>query len=253
MKKLFLGIAVILYMTAVSFAAEFNLANFGISLKGGGFNSDNTNKHNAIDVLNNIYNGSEKVYSHNTEHLNLGWDISYEHKLSNKQYLGLKIGYMAILDSSSYDVVKFVSAGNTTFVRDYDITYSAYSIPIDVYYKYQIAKKFNVSVAAGINIIYSDLYFTYRAWFDETINGQIYRTSTAYAAKEQSDSIISPAVRAGAEFLFSKYVGIFAEFGYWFSAKTEMKIENSPSLYRRFEGSFFNVGINIYPFAFKDK
>jgi hypothetical protein len=251
MKRISIAVVIILNMSIVSFAAEFNIANFGISLKGGAFTSDKYDENNAVEVLNAVFNGSEKVYTNDASFLNLGASLTYEQKIFDKQYIVFKIGYLAILDSTSYEVTKTASSNNNTYFDSYDVTYSAYSIPVGFCYKYKITRKLNIAADVGINIIHSDLSFRNRFYVHEAINGTSY--DIKYDVIERSQTIITPEVSIGAEFLFSKYVGIFAEYGYWFSGTAEMKLVNSVPLHRKFEGAFFYVGINIYPFAFKNK
>jgi hypothetical protein len=252
MKKIFLSAAVILYATSISFASEVNLAGISVSLKGGSFIPNNKNKNNAVEVLNGIFNGSEEVYSDASEAsvYNLGIDMSYEREFSNKQYAGFQIGYMVIFDSTHYDVSRYSSGGSFRHFSDYEVFYSAYSIPIDIYYKYKLTKKFNVSVSAGINVVYSDLCLRHMERSETGVNDYY---TYVYEKEERSQTVIIPTITAGAEFLLSKYVGIFTEFGYWFNGKSDLKLRNNTYLYRKFEGAFFNVGINIYPFAFKKK
>ncbi|MDR1941941.1 MAG: hypothetical protein LBQ47_06420 [Endomicrobium sp.] len=266
MKKLFLAAVAVLFAVTASFAIELSLAGLGVSVKGGTFLGSDRNN---FDDLSSEYRDYLIASGYNLRSYDStgfsggGIDIFYEYQIAAKQSVVLSIGYTYI-DDNEYGFWGFASEYNSygsgvwnryTEEEDIKITSKASAIPLNIYYKYAAARKFNISAGFGVNIISNKFEYTRdMCYIYESNDPSNDYTDYIRRADADSQTVIVPTVNINAEFLITKYVGIFANLGYGFSGKAAYKdFSADGDLYRDFSGANIYFGINVYPFAFKNK
>lgn len=245
MKKVLLSLALLLVLSTT--ASAFDWSGFGISARTGLVKGGNSYESNINATLPSAAPWRFKSSSNaDKANSNYGFDIFYEAKglfgLSEKSILGIKIGYLNYSDNS-FDVLvrESFDIGATWDMEASKLTSEAFAIPINVYYAYQANKSWKFLGGFGVSVISNKFtgYYKNSTYTTATQSSVVNFENT----NSKNVTAIAPNINAGIELSIIKYVGLFIDLGYQFSAKLE-----DGSVYRDLTGLTFNAGVKIYPF-----
>lgn len=220
---------VLLSLLCSVFASSFAFAGFGLSVKGGFSGGDsNFDKVDKVSVANGV-----KSYTENS----LAWNVSayYEKSglfnLGEQNFFGVKIGYAKYLKS---DIKYRDNLTGFTLKTDAE----AFSIPLIVYYKYNLGSKWGFSFGAGASYASAE--------FENSV-----KTAVMDLSKNEDKTFIMPEFEFGAEFALSKVISFFFDMGYSFNGRVESEVVyleiagKKEYFYKDYSGFTTNLGIKI--------
>ena len=260
MKKILSSVLAVLIFVSVSNAAGFDISRLGVSVKAGSFGkSSNIGDIMLKDAQEWFKTASGVMIGYSVLDIQeiqfsdlLGIDVFYDHKVADRQYVGLKIGYANV---TPYADTREQWGGPSWPINYFkeEARSTGYAIPINAYYKYETSEKFNVSGGLGIAII-SNKFEVIQIDGYTSFSGVT--TITNRDIETKNKTIVSPSINIGAEWRISKWIGIAADLGYGLGGKVDVSAMfpgSSDGLSVDYNGARFYLGINLYPFSWASK
>ena len=254
-------------------AEGIDISGFGFSLKAGAISSDANFKTFMSEFVKvqEDYGMTSFLDIDDDTTAAAGINLFYEKKglfgLDKKHFFGASAEYLfypksqyerGFYESEFIDSYPYLpgTEGYAYYQTDMALKSEAYAIPINIYYKYALSKKFKVSASIGLTFLHNEFTISGKVIDSYTDSGDpsndfFYEDSVTFS---NSQNIVMPNIGTGAEFAISRYLGLFVDIDWQLNGKAEwVPIGSDRKIERDFSGFTFNLGVKIYPFAFTEK